>query len=437
MSKLVFHTAQPPPMQTGGSFHAVLYGGASYEGAPRVGGPVLDSVRRLGYRLDSNSFDFLTVALAVTAADTFVKRAVASDVGWERDLHLTVPLTNPQVWVALTPLLREALGFLTGDRWDFDFRNGGPSPPAPMTRGHLVKFDGVDVVSLFSGGLDSAIGVLTLAKDGFCPLLVSHAYPKDAKKQIAIREKVFSKLPRFAANLRPVWANSGGFDTTMRGRSFDFLALAAVAANTVGRVNKLNVVRLVIPENGFIAVNAPLSVRRIGSLSTRTTHPHFLKMMQLIFDQAGISARLENPYEFTTKGEMVRSWGHSPLLSAISGNTVSCGKWKRRNKQCGQCIPCLIRRASFHAAGLADPTMPQYENITLTSVLKNPDPAARSDLLALMGATGWIGTPHLRRRVGASGPLPPDPVRRKLYEDVVERGLQETKVFFAAAGLPV
>jgi hypothetical protein len=437
VSKLVFHTSMPPRMQAGGPIHAVLYGGASYEGAPRVGGPVLDAVRRLGYELDSNSFDFLTVALAVTAADTFVKRSVASDVGWERDLHITVPLKTPQVWTSLTPLLREALGFLTGDRWDFDFGEGGLSPPSPMTRGHLVMLDGVNLVSLFSGGLDSAIGVLTLVKDGFCPLLVSHAYPKDAKKQVAIREKVFSKLPRFAANLRPVWPASGGFDTTMRGRSFDFLALAAVAANTVGRVNKLNVVRLVIPENGFIAVNAPLSVRRIGSLSTRTTHPHFLEMMQRIFDRAGISARLENPYEFSTKGEMVRSWAQSPLLSAISGNTVSCGRWKRRNKQCGQCIPCLIRRASFHAAGLADPTMPQYENITLTTVLKNPDPAARGDLLALMRATGWIGTSIVRRQVGASGPLPSDPVRRKLYEDVVERGLQEAKVFLAAAGLPV
>ena len=160
-------------------------------------------------------------------------------------------------------------------------------------------------------------------------------------------------------------------------------------------------------------------------------------MMQEIFDRAGISARLENPYEFTTKGEMVRSWVHSPLLAAISGNTVSCGKWKRRNKQCGQCIPCLIRRASFHAAGLVDPTTPQYENFTLTTVLKNPDPAARGDLLALMGATRWVGTPNVKRQVGASGPLPSAPVRRKLYEDVVERGLQEAKAFFAAAGLPV
>ena len=435
MHELTFHVAVPPQNIQGGPLHVALYEAPASPGVPRIGGPVLEAVRRLGVTPSAVSFDLLTVALAVTAADAFTRRAVASDVGWGRDFCLSVPVGNPDALSAVSPLLREVLGFLTGDRWEFDFREDGIAPLTPMRRSAALDLRGVDSVSLFSGGLDSAIGVLDLVEQELHPLLVSHAYPADARKQIAIRHSAFPSLPRFAANLRPYWPGSGGFDTTMRSRSFNFLALAALASSVVAEANG-DQVRLVVPENGFIAVNAPLSKRRVGSLSTRTTHPHLLRMMQNLFDGLRIPARIDNPYEFRTKGEMVRQWRGSNAFSALAAETVSCGKWKRRHVQCGRCVPCLVRRASFHAASLPDPT-PKYESPRLPAVLANGDPAACGDLLAIMGATKLLDTSKLRTRVGASGPMPTEPAQRAKYEGVVSRGLQEAKAYLQASGIPV
>ena len=66
-----------------------------------------------------------------------------------------------------------------------------------------------------------------------------------------------------------------------------------------------DVVELLIPENGFISLNIPLTPLRVGTFSTRTTHPLFISQMQDILDALGINVRLSNPYQFKTKGEML------------------------------------------------------------------------------------------------------------------------------------
>ena len=66
-----------------------------------------------------------------------------------------------------------------------------------------------------------------------------------------------------------------------------------------------DVVELLIPENGFISLNIPLTPLRLGSLSTRTTHPLFIQQMQDILDALDFRVRLSNPYQFKTKGEML------------------------------------------------------------------------------------------------------------------------------------
>ncbi|HVE23101.1 MAG TPA: Qat anti-phage system QueC-like protein QatC [Acidocella sp.] len=435
MVDLIMHVASPPATIVGGPVNAVLYNGVASVGTPRIGGPVLRAVRRLGRKPSVAAFDLLTVALSVTAADTFVSRHRHSDVGWGRNLHVVVPLVNPEPWAEVSLSLTKALGFLTGDRWSFEFSAGGVPAPTPMRRGSLTDLRGVNCISLFSGGLDSALGILQLVQDGAHPLLVSHAYRGDDAKQRLVRSRAFPDLPRFAANLRPYWPGSGGHDTTMRSRSFDFLALAAVGASVVPS-DPVGRIPLYVPENGFIALNPPMTSRRIGSLSTRTTHPNYLRLVQEIFDGLGVAVTIKNPHEFDTKGEMVERWKAMPIFRAMAGGTVSCGKWKRRNQQCGRCLPCLIRRASFHAAGISDPT-PSYERIQLIDVLASQDGEERGDLLAVMGAVDLLGTPVLSSRVGASGPLPADAAMRARYENVVSRGLIELRDFLTASGIQV
>ena len=437
MAELRFHTADPPRTTSPGLVHVALYDGPSMHGFPRVGRPVRQQVRRLGVPVPVRAFDLLTVALAVTAADTFVNRASQSDTGWRRDLLLRIPLAEPEAWDRALPLLREALGFLTGDSWTFVLEDGGVEPPVPMDgRGDLVGFAEADRVCLFSGGLDSTIGVQGILQDGGLPLLVSHTYRLDKGRQEVIRSSAFPSLPRLAVLAHPT-CGSGmhpdprGNDITMRGRSFNFLAAAGVAAAVLAEHRDARV-PLVVPENGFIAVNAPLSSRRQGSLSTRTTHPHFLGLMQRLFDALGIPADIGNPYEFHSKGEMLSGAAGTSLAQAVLSQTVSCGKWKRKGVQCGRCVPCLVRRASFHAAGVADPT-PPYTYGTPAQILASDD---RADLLALGRAARWTDE-ELSRAVGASGPLPHEHALRSRYEGVVRRGLEEVRYYLAASNVAV
>ncbi|MCZ7581789.1 MAG: hypothetical protein M5U21_13400 [Fimbriimonadaceae bacterium] len=52
-------------------------------------------------------------------------------------------------------------------------------------------------------------------------------------------------------------------------------------------------------------MNVPLTSLRIGSLSTRTTHPYFLRQIQSIWDAVGLNVEIQNPYQFRTKGELL------------------------------------------------------------------------------------------------------------------------------------
>lgn len=214
---------------------------------------------------------------------------------------------------------------------------------------------------------------------------------------------------------------------TMRSRSFNFLALAAVAASVVAEVTDTNLVPLIVPENGFIALNAPLTPRRVGSLSTRTTHPYFLGKIQNVFDQIGIPATISNPYEFKTKGEMFRECLNPLALQSAAPQTMSCSNWKRKGHACGRCVPCLIRRASFEFAGVADTSI-YAEPLTQGAEMGD-------DLLAVLTAILRARETPTRAIASRSGPLPLDSHLRSQYEGVVRRGLDEMECFLLARGI--
>jgi hypothetical protein len=282
-----------------------LYGlsGQSRGDISIIGNSVIDKVKRLGVRIPSQIMDFLTIALAVTAADAFVRRVDAGD-GWTRRFTLQLPLHEPDRWLPLKKDLERALHFLSGDMWDFEFQEGGYPPPVPYGRRdrfQLVRLRGLDCVSLFSGGLDSAIGAIDMLAQGRAPLLVSHAYKGDKTHQDQIALALKGRYSRFEINADP-HLYMGEMDITMRTRSFNFLAFATIGACAVQAVSQHKKIDLFVPENGFISLNAPLTPRRIGTLSTRTTHPHFIESIQGVFDAMDIPCRIINPYQFKTKG---------------------------------------------------------------------------------------------------------------------------------------
>jgi hypothetical protein len=433
MTRFMFHIdLKSIPPEPDGNVHVWLYGPSPpYQHVGTVGARAYDAATRLSLQPSRATMDLLSIAMAVTAADTFVLRADEPD-GWRRTFEMHLPLSDPDLWDPLKPLLQSALRFLSSDIWQFEFKRGGMDPP-PISeirsRNRVINLANADCVSLFSGGLDSAIGALDLLGGGTRPLLVSHAAHKDADKQDVVASLLPNQCERMSVNSYPTWA--GPDEDSQRTRSFQFLALGTLAAEAVARYRRLSKADLFVCENGLIALNPPLTPRRMGSHSTRTAHPHFLGSVQALLDGAGIPVGTSNPYRHVTKGEMAALHAAEASFPRFATETVSCGKWKRRNQQCGRCVPCLIRRASFHAAGVPDGTNYQYPD--LKSVMTDED--GRDDLIAVQAALVRGG--DIERHVMNAGPLPVEALDRQAYVAVAERGMEELRRYLASEGFDV
>lgn len=332
-------------------------------------GGALTSLKKLGVFPSEIGIDLLVVAAHVHAADTRISRAEQSQDSWTREIRLVIPVSDPARWAGAVPTLVKALNFLTGDRWTIGFRARPPrfatiaqeAPPTLIT----PPFDSV---SLFSGGLDSLIGAIDLLEMGATPLLVSHfgeGATSDAQgKLFAALKKHYDKssFERLRVGMTFVdgLIEDVGSENSTRGRSFLFFALGVFAGTGLDRAFVLRV-----PENGLIALNVPLDPLRLGSNSTRTTHPYYMARWNELLIELGINGRIENPCWDKTKGEMASSCGNPALLTKLAPDSLSCssptkGRWQGLGiEHCGYCLPCLIRRAALDGAwgGGADKTI--------------------------------------------------------------------------------
>ena len=411
----------------------LLYGSSTtVPGAGVIGNDLRDKFERLGVPPSRQAMDLVAVAMAVTAADTFVLRDEAAD-GWRREIEIDLPVIEPHRWTALAPLLATTLGFLSGDSWSFSFRGGGLQPPSVLDVRHRAAIDPskIDAVALFSGGLDSGLGVMDLLDANVRPLLVSHAPRGDKTYQAAVANMLSPQPQRFDFNSYP--SRDGITEITTRTRSFLFLTFAALVAQAVRSFRGTASIDLHMCENGLIALNPPLTARRIGALSTRTAHPYYLSLVQDLFDSIDLGVSINNPHRHETKGEMLARRIHQQSIAKFASSTVSCGNWKRKNMQCGRCWPCSIRRSSFHRAGLTDDTT--YETANLIDALKEED--YRDDIVSIQTALRRRYERGLNSWVMQSGPLPNNGTERAALYGVVERGMDELESFFASHGLNV
>lgn len=388
-----------------------LFGRGSAD-LPGLGATLVDRVRSgLPASPSLAAWDFLSIAMSVFAADRFVQR-IGSANGWTRVIALEVSVVEPDVWTANSAELADALRFLTGDVWHLSFRDGGQSSPRIQGR-----FHDRNAVCLFSGGLDSFLGALAILNEGARPFLISQGSTKEIGPQQRLAVALGLDANRFEGRVSERWRQP--YEGSTRSRSILFFAYGALAATST------NIPEVLVPENALIAINPPLTHRRMGSLSTRTTHPCLLTKLNAIWASAGVEAMLRNPFFSTTKGEMLARARH-PQLSELAASTYSCGKGKRANGQCGRCVPCLIRRASFHAAGMHDDTV--YLNDL-------PANSRSDDVLAARHAVAKYRTADDREIgtwAGKAGPLPTDPETRKLTIDAIGRGLKELNGLFDA-----
>lgn len=308
--------------------------------------------------LSDVSRDLAEVAAYVYQADKGIRRGEGSE--WTREISMLVPVRAFSTWQKLRESLSHVLFELTGDVFNFYFvpRHGHDS--TFINSDPKKEIPASDCVCLFSGGLDGFAGVTQLANRRRKPTLVSH-YISTLKPiqqhQVEAFNKTFDfELEHLQFRVAPR-NNTNTFqpfvtrENTQRPRSFLFLSMAALVAFERG------LKEIFVCENGVLAINVPMSGSRLGSRSTRSTHPHFLQPFQDFIRQLfRTELTIRNPFSFKTKKEVVQVVKQLSLKKELR-HTISCWGFPRRTmnvpntNHCGYCLPCIHRRISFVAAG--------------------------------------------------------------------------------------
>lgn len=361
--------------------------------------------------------DLVHVASGAYMADRSTRRGVR----FSRDIALQVAVLAPEAWTDdLLDTTADLLGWLTGDNWTLAVTAG---PEVDFKQ--ALKTEDSDSVSLLSGGLDSYLGAIQLLTSGASPLFVGHKDTATSIRgaQAAVGTWLAESFTPSPSYIRLQLAQAARRrEPSSRSRSFMFLSLGIAVATSIGAKS------LIVPENGYTGINLPLRPNRGGALSTRSTHPETFRRIGTILSGLNIDVTISNPFEWMTKGEAMVSVRdiHPPAGWEVTGAaTISCsklgGNWfaGSPNLNCGLCVPCMVRRATFIKANVADNTQYLFQAISGTH-LSDLINARRGDIEAVRYAI------EAGVDVNAidSGTWPPD-YDLDRAERLVQRGLDE------------
>ena len=378
------------------------------------------------------AFDIFLIGCYVYGIDILLPRKDFSTNGWSRDIEVEFPVESPEVFENGKTELDHLLSFLTGDEWNISFVK------REFTSLYMFKLRAkrftdryrqpFKKVSLFSGGLDSLVGVIDqLSKSNDKIVLVSHydaafkGAKSDQDKIHAILSKKYSHYhflqTRVDLSSSDVNGNERNNEPSLRSRSFLFLCQAVFVAHSIG-----DGIEVLIPENGTISLNHPLTPSRRSSCSTRTAHPYYLAKVVDFVSKLGLNHSIKNVYEMKTKGEMLENCSDKDTLLATYHHSCSCAKrghkvhWDVRTApQCGVCMPCIYRRVSLHQIGL--------DNEDIGTNLFNPQKHQLENLPDVAAFLDYIVNPlsveDIEKNLLVNGTLPLDKVEQ--YASVVNR----------------
>ncbi|TEB12299.1 7-cyano-7-deazaguanine synthase [Pelotomaculum sp. FP] len=401
-------------------------------------GHALKKLKENGVYPTEDGIDILTLAGLVYLADTRISRNLHSQDSWTREIAIEIPVYNLEKWTLLGGLFTRMLNFLTGDRWTISFRKRDEElSEKPEDETPPPEFD---AVTLFSGGMDSLIGTINHLENHHKTALISHAgdaHTKNAQsKLLAHLQGKYPDLDPLYLDLWMVFEKNllpgGGNENTTRSRSFLFIAFGIFAMSGMKGVSTLEV-----PENGLIALNVPLEELRIGSHSTRTTHPFYLDSWNQVLNGLGIDLSVRNPYWYMTKGEMADECLNKDFLLQVIQDSISCSspqkaRWSGAAPQhCGYCVPCIIRRAAMNKAFKEEKDSTLYLVDSVSEIAANHAKGKGVQLRSFKIAINKIKRqPQLAKiLIHKSGPLSGEGDYLQKLSDVYQRGLLEVDDF--------
>lgn len=395
-----------------------------------------NEVKPLNKYYSNEGLDILYLSLFVFAADRLLLREEAND-SWCREIELYIPVLSIDKWTEAKELAEEMLDFLSGDKWKLIFRERKLTREEEKYK-ERYKNQKTEKVSyktlcMLSGGLDSFIGAINLLEttDKDNVLFISHygggkgttEYQNSLKKLFV--EKYDISHQQFYQNYAVV---IDGVEDTTRTRSLMFFAHAIVYASAMEEN-----VTLIIPENGLISLNIPLTHTRLGTSSTRTTHPYYMKKLQLLINKLEIAINIYNPFQFKTKGEMVAECKNIDLLQNNIINTMSCshpdvGRYigMDQTRHCGYCLPCTIRKASLLRGGLIDTSNYFINDYQAVRIGNKTIKIAKENMNVYKLAMANFETKTAFLKIQCSGPIEENILE---YADLYKRGMLELKTY--------
>jgi 7-cyano-7-deazaguanine synthase in queuosine biosynthesis len=315
--------------------------------------------------------DLLRIGQAAFLADRAFRRG--KHLGQRtRRLRVIVPVEDPKCCTGAVAQINQLATFVSNDEWEFEFVK------LHQAKSRAVRYDLAPntCISLFSGGLDSLCGAAAALKRGDCPIFVTHSPPANERVSGAVSrltKELGLSVPshqvvgfHFQASDRARDGRRRLFpERSRRTRPMFYLCLAGAVALECG------VSRIYLNENGVLAINLPLNFNFHGSQISRHAHPETLrrfKSLLLKFWDGKEAPSVINPFINQTKGEQLSILGPA---SSLAAETISCEYaghqiarmigWLKENnhsyqnvRECGLCLPCLVRRIAMNFAGLAD-----------------------------------------------------------------------------------
>lgn len=375
-------------------------------------------LRQLGLPKDA-AVDLVRIAAGALIAD----RSKARGRGFSRTIEIHVQLVDIVPWSGLADEIADLLHWLTGDQWSLTLSEDQQERPEAEDTGQET----CRLVGLFSGGLDSSCGAVLGYEDNGERLLLSHwdnTIVKGAQDRVYdhLENVLESEVKKVQLRLAQASAKQ---EPSSRSRSFLYIALAVAAASA------FSAQAVEVPENGFTSLNPPLGPNRGGALSTRSTHPWTIHRINRILQAVGLDQKVENPYQPMTKGELLAAaeGASATSISVLAADTLSCGKLDGRwykggnpNHHCGLCLPCLVRRGAFVAAGVPDTT--PYLSEYLSGPALDTLVARRLDDVSAVRLALERGINDAQ--VMAMGPFPPG-FDIDVAMDLCSRGMEELR----------
>jgi 7-cyano-7-deazaguanine synthase len=225
---------------------------------------------------------------------------------------------------------------------------------------HSTPHSAPRAVVLLSGGLDSATTLAMARQRGFACHALSVHYGQRHVAELAAAASLARNLGAVEHRVMGVdLAGIGGSaltDPSIPVPEFPTQGIPITyvpARNTLMLALALGWAEVLEATHIFIGVNA---VDYSGYPDCR---PQFIAAFEALANIATRASTLghrlviESPLITMTKAEIIRAG----LAHEVDfGQTVSCYQADEAGRACGRCESCLIRRAGFEAAGVADPT---------------------------------------------------------------------------------